>query len=82
MVAIILLVFAGRTWLRNPDWMSEEQLYKTGLEVLPNNAKLHHNYATSISDNDLKEYHYRAAIRIYPPYGTFPPCVRQCQNLS
>jgi hypothetical protein len=28
-----LLLMAGRTWLRNEDWRSEESLYKTGLEV-------------------------------------------------
>lgn len=38
-------------------------------QVLPNNAKLHHNFATSIADSARKEYHFREAIRIYPPYG-------------
>ncbi len=55
--------------LRNWDWYNEEQLYRTGLQVLPNNAKLHHNFATSITDYALKEHHFRAAMRIYPPYG-------------
>jgi hypothetical protein len=38
--------------------------------VLPNNAKLHHNYARSLQGNvEEQEFHYRAAIRIYPYYG-------------
>ncbi len=69
MVALMLVIFASRTWLRNMDWIDEPNLYKTGLEVLPYNAKLHHNYATSINDYELKEHHLRAAMRIYPPYG-------------
>lgn len=42
--------------------------------MLPNNAKLHHNYAHSLgNDPTMKhavEHHYREAIRIYPPYGS------------
>lgn len=41
------------------------------LQALPNNAKLHHNYATTVKDNDVKEYHFRVAMRIYPPYGAW-----------
>eukprot|EP00049_Salpingoeca_infusionum_P003068 m.63027 g.63027 ORF g.63027 m.63027 type:complete len:660 (+) comp11938_c0_seq1:228-2207(+) len=67
---LILLVFTGRTVLRNADWQSELSLYETGLKVLPNNAKLNHNFAHSTSDIALKEVHYRAAIRIYPPYAS------------
>jgi hypothetical protein len=30
---LTLLIFGARTMLRNPDWQSEEKLYRTGLEV-------------------------------------------------
>lgn len=33
LVAVVLIIFSGRTFLRNPDWVSEEELYRTGLEV-------------------------------------------------
>ncbi|EDQ87493.1 uncharacterized protein MONBRDRAFT_27236 [Monosiga brevicollis MX1] len=71
-LALILLVLFGvRTCLRNVDWESEESLYKTGLAVLPNNAKLHHNYARSLQGRDAdREYHYRVAIRQYKYYGS------------
>ena len=42
--------------------------------MMPDNAKLHHNYAhTLTSDPAMKhaaEFHFREAIRIYPPYGS------------
>ena len=42
--------------------------------MMPNNAKLHHNYAHSLTkDPAMKhaaEFHFREAIRIYPPYGS------------
>ena len=39
--ASVLVVLAVRkTWERNGDWQSEESLYKSGLAVLPNNAKV------------------------------------------
>ncbi|EGD76403.1 transmembrane and tetratricopeptide repeat containing 4 [Salpingoeca rosetta] len=69
-VAAVLLLMSARTWLRNYDWQNVLTLYETGLQVLPMNAKLNHNFAHSTPDPDKKEYHYRAAIHIYPPYAS------------
>lgn len=80
----VLLLFAAgvlashglKLWNRNAEWKSEAALYESGVRYLPNNAKLHHNYARSIADNPPRdvwhkiEFHYREAIRIYPPYAS------------
>ena len=59
--AHVLLCRAHLAWLQ---WC---------VQVLPNNAKLNHNFAHATTDPVKKEYHYRAAIYIYPPYGTPVP---------
>eukprot|EP00048_Salpingoeca_helianthica_P023713 m.26553 g.26553 ORF g.26553 m.26553 type:complete len:605 (-) comp8945_c0_seq1:26-1840(-) len=69
-LAVLLALFAVKSWTRNAEWVSEASLYESGLMVLPNNAKLHHNFAASISDQARKEFHFREAIRIYPPYAS------------
>jgi hypothetical protein len=59
---------------------SSSLLGLTSGQVLPNNAKLHHNFGASISDNARKEFHFREAIRIYPPYGVHF-AVRKCDGM-
>ena len=67
--AAVIAAYSIKTYDRNFDWMSETPLYKTGIAIAPNNAKLHHNYAHSITDDvSRKEFHLREAIRLYPPY--------------
>eukprot|EP00045_Choanoeca_perplexa_P007075 m.62161 g.62161 ORF g.62161 m.62161 type:complete len:165 (-) comp13921_c0_seq1:103-597(-) len=66
----VLVLLAARTMLRNPDWSDERSLYQTGLHVLPNNAKLHHNLARVLDDPKDAEHHFRMAIRYYKYYGS------------
>eukprot|EP00040_Diaphanoeca_grandis_P010659 m.54633 g.54633 ORF g.54633 m.54633 type:complete len:733 (-) comp21947_c0_seq1:71-2269(-) len=70
----VVVAFAYTSLRRNVEWKSERSLYESGIAVLPNNAKLHHNYAHTIADDNVlshkTEHHYRKAISIYPPYGS------------
>ncbi len=37
-------------WL---DWASDRALFKSAVEVFPGNCKMHHNYATTLSDETV-----------------------------
>jgi protein O-mannosyl-transferase len=44
---------------------------RSGLRVLPNNAKMHYNYANFLRDNGnfrLAKHHYRKALNLWPNY--------------
>eukprot|EP00055_Hartaetosiga_balthica_P018228 m.130881 g.130881 ORF g.130881 m.130881 type:complete len:637 (+) comp9473_c2_seq1:91-2001(+) len=69
-VAIVVALMCSRTWIRNTEWGNVISLYKSGLKVLPGNAKLHHNYATSLGHTKEAEYHFRTSIHIYPYYAS------------
>ena len=46
---------------------------RSGLKVLPNNAKLHYNYANFLRDSsnyDLAKHHYRRALKLWPYYAS------------
>ncbi|CAH0557925.1 unnamed protein product [Brassicogethes aeneus] len=67
----VLLIFAFRTVLRNLDWLSEERLFSSGLDVCPLNAKVHYNVAKIAADRhnrDLAIVEYRNAIKLNPEY--------------
>lgn len=36
---------------RSLEWRTELELYRSGLEVCPNNAKIHYNIAKIMADN-------------------------------
>ncbi|CAH1800313.1 unnamed protein product, partial [Owenia fusiformis] len=66
-------ILAGRTVVRNQVWHSRETLFKSGIEVLPNNAKVHYNYANYLKDvgkttEAIK--HYEKAILLYPKHAS------------
>jgi len=47
--------------------------YRSGLKVLPNNAKMHYNYANFLRDTanyKLAKYHYRKALILWPNYAS------------
>lgn len=47
--------------------------YRSGLRVLPNNAKLHFNYGNFLRDNsnyELAKLHYRKALELWPTYAS------------
>lgn len=46
---------------------------RSGLQVLPNNAKLHYNYANFLRDSSnfyLAKHHYRRALKLWPYYAS------------
>ncbi|KAI9552752.1 putative transmembrane and TPR repeat-containing protein 1-like [Daphnia sinensis] len=72
--AILLAVsFATKTWTRNLDWADRRTLFESGLRTLPNNAKMHYNYANVQKDEGRWETaidHYRTAIELWPNYAS------------
>ncbi|KAH8386306.1 hypothetical protein KR200_004275 [Drosophila serrata] len=71
LLMVLLSVMMLRTRQRATDWLNEEQLFKSGLEVCPDNAKVHYNIARLATDtgNNTKAFqHYHKAIELYPGY--------------
>eukprot|EP00039_Didymoeca_costata_P011255 m.157334 g.157334 ORF g.157334 m.157334 type:complete len:638 (+) comp15113_c0_seq4:103-2016(+) len=74
-LAFILAISAAltlKTVERNQDWNTEQQLYKTALDVLPGNCRMHHNYATTlddIKDYKAKKFHLEKALELWDEYG-------------
>ncbi|XP_057381513.1 protein O-mannosyl-transferase TMTC1-like [Daphnia carinata] len=72
--AILLAVsFVTKTWTRNLDWADRRTLFESGLRTLPNNAKMHYNYANIQKDDGRWEAaidHYRQAIELWPNYAS------------
>ncbi|XP_030370493.1 protein O-mannosyl-transferase TMTC4 [Scaptodrosophila lebanonensis] len=70
----LMLLFAVmilRTRERASEWLSEERLFTSALQVCPNNAKVHYNIARLATDNsqDSRAFqHYHKAIELYPNY--------------
>ncbi|GJQ67341.1 hypothetical protein Trydic_g8237 [Trypoxylus dichotomus] len=64
-------IFAIRTIQRNFEWLNEETLFKSALDVCPRNAKVHYNIAKIAADSNNKQmalYEYRKAIELNPEY--------------
>ncbi|XP_064594778.1 protein O-mannosyl-transferase TMTC1-like [Liolophura sinensis] len=75
MVTMILLTigsFGSRTLVRNNVWQSRETLFRSGLESVPRNAKVHYNYANYLKDEGYTELAIKfskKAIELYPSYA-------------
>ncbi|XP_037278013.2 protein O-mannosyl-transferase TMTC1 [Rhipicephalus microplus] len=70
---VLVLLFAIRTWNRNGIWASREALFESGIRDLPENAKMHYNYANlqkDIGNSDLAIKHYRLAIELWPDHAS------------
>ncbi|KAL7744365.1 hypothetical protein ACLKA6_001754 [Drosophila palustris] len=71
---LIMLLFAVmmiRTRQRAAEWLNEETLFSSALQVCPNNAKVHYNIARLATDtgNSTRAFqHYHKAIELYPEY--------------
>ena len=66
---LLLLSFMMKTINRNRVWHNRSTLFESGLISVPNNAKVHYNYANMQKDlGNLKiaETHYRIAINLWP----------------
>ncbi|KAL7631046.1 UNVERIFIED_CONTAM: hypothetical protein RMT77_018666 [Armadillidium vulgare] len=60
-VFLLFALLSMRTLRRNADWLSRERLLTSGLRALPQNAKMHYNYANLCRDEGRSE----DAIRFY-----------------
>ncbi|XP_045600678.2 LOW QUALITY PROTEIN: protein O-mannosyl-transferase TMTC4 [Procambarus clarkii] len=67
----LVLVFMLRCQQRSHDWLTEKQLFSSGLDVCPLNAKVHYNMGKVAADTgDVVEAvrRYREALRLNPDY--------------
>ncbi|KAL3281117.1 hypothetical protein HHI36_004339 [Cryptolaemus montrouzieri] len=68
---VLCVIFAARTIVRNMDWLKEERLFSSALEVCPLNAKVHYNIAKVAADQNMKELafaEYKKALDLNPNY--------------
>ncbi|XP_033740558.1 protein O-mannosyl-transferase TMTC1-like [Pecten maximus] len=67
--ALLILVLVGKTWNQNYTWISRESLFRSGVKILPHNAKVHYNYANYLKDKGslaAATDHYQVAVNLYP----------------
>lgn len=67
----LVVVFVLRCQQRSRDWLTEKQLFSSGLEVCPLNAKVHYNMGKVAADSgDVVEAvrRYREALRLNSDY--------------
>ncbi|KAK2141658.1 hypothetical protein LSH36_1059g00016 [Paralvinella palmiformis] len=60
-----------RTVIRNRVWLSRDTLARSGLQALPNNAKMHYNYANLLAAKGQTKravQHYKTAVSLWPSY--------------
>ncbi|XP_065359456.1 protein O-mannosyl-transferase Tmtc4 [Calliphora vicina] len=70
---MLVLIFIVRCRQRSAEWLTEEELFTSALDVCPNNAKVHYNIARLSTDmkNNTKAFdHYHKAIELYPDYDS------------
>lgn len=67
----LCMVYTMRSIQRNIEWLSQESLFTSALQVCPLNAKVHYNVAKDAADNNkiaLALTEYRKAIELNPEY--------------
>uniref|UniRef100_A0A8C9SGY7 dolichyl-phosphate-mannose--protein mannosyltransferase n=1 Tax=Scleropages formosus TaxID=113540 RepID=A0A8C9SGY7_SCLFO len=70
---LLLLLFSWKTVQQNEVWLSREALFRSGIQTLPHNAKVHYNYANFLKDcgrNHEAIYHYKIALKLYPRHAS------------
>ncbi|KAK5848761.1 hypothetical protein PBY51_008455 [Eleginops maclovinus] len=70
---LLLLLFSWKTVQQNHVWLSREALFRSGIQTLPHNAKVHYNYANFLKDNSRPQeaiHHYTTALRLYPRHAS------------
>nr|XP_033809118.1 protein O-mannosyl-transferase TMTC1 [Geotrypetes seraphini] len=70
---LLLLLFSLKTVKQNEIWLSRESLFRSGVQTLPHNAKVHYNYANFLKDQGSNEeaiYHYKTALLLYPRHAS------------
>uniref|UniRef100_A0A670YK17 dolichyl-phosphate-mannose--protein mannosyltransferase n=1 Tax=Pseudonaja textilis TaxID=8673 RepID=A0A670YK17_PSETE len=71
--ALLLLLFSWKTVKQNEIWLSRESLFRSGVQTLPHNAKVHYNYANFLKDQGRDReaiYHYKTALQLYPRHAS------------
>uniref|UniRef100_A0A8D0H1P3 dolichyl-phosphate-mannose--protein mannosyltransferase n=1 Tax=Sphenodon punctatus TaxID=8508 RepID=A0A8D0H1P3_SPHPU len=71
--ALLLLLYSWKTVKQNEIWLSRESLFRSGVQTLPHNAKVHYNYANFLKDqgrNIEAVYHYKTALKLYPRHAS------------
>ncbi|ODN01012.1 Transmembrane and TPR repeat-containing protein 4 [Orchesella cincta] len=67
----LIIIFYIRSCQRSMDWMNQGTLFRSGLQVCPNNAKVHYNLGTmygDLSDRKSAEKSYKTAISLKGDY--------------
>lgn len=70
--AVVVVAFAGRTWLRNNDWTDNLSLFRATVTAAPYSAKAHHNLAIALEQDgqlDAAMLQFREAFAIDPTYA-------------
>uniref|UniRef100_A0A8C5AZZ4 dolichyl-phosphate-mannose--protein mannosyltransferase n=1 Tax=Gadus morhua TaxID=8049 RepID=A0A8C5AZZ4_GADMO len=70
---LLLLLFSLKTVHQNHTWLSREALFRSGIQTLPHNAKVHYNYANFLKDGGRQQeaiHHYTTALRLYPRHAS------------
>ncbi|XP_078529890.1 protein O-mannosyl-transferase TMTC1 [Lissotriton helveticus] len=70
---LLLLLFSWKTIKQNEIWLTRESLFRSGVQTLPHNAKVHYNYANFLKDqgrNDEAIFHYKTALKLYPRHAS------------
>ena len=72
-IFMIVILFSLKTYQRNRVWLSRESLFVSGIRDMPNNAKMHYNYANFLRDNSRSSEaisHYRQAVGLWPSHAS------------
>ncbi|XP_063785246.1 protein O-mannosyl-transferase TMTC1 [Pseudophryne corroboree] len=70
---LLLLLFSWKSVSQSECWRSRESLFRSGVQTLPHNAKVHYNYANFLKDQNRKEEainHYTTVLRLYPQHSS------------
>ncbi|KAG7455920.1 hypothetical protein MATL_G00246240 [Megalops atlanticus] len=70
---LLLLLFSWKTVQQNEIWLSREVLFRSGIQTVPHNAKVHYNYANFLKDQGRNQeaiHHYKTALRLYPRHAS------------
>ncbi|XP_071478845.1 protein O-mannosyl-transferase TMTC1-like, partial [Diadema antillarum] len=62
-----------RTWIRNGVWKSRETLFRSGLDTLPHNAKMHYNYGNYLMDSGFPlaaRERFEETLRLHPHHAS------------
>ncbi|XP_032222074.1 protein O-mannosyl-transferase TMTC1 [Nematostella vectensis] len=68
---LLIVLFCWKTVDRNHVWKNRETLFRSGVETLPHNAKVHYNYGNflkDIGDIEAAKHHYAISLKLEPNY--------------